>query len=251
MSTAAHLELLLRIGDTLLVHAQQLGRWVGNAPTLEEELAIANHALDVLGQATRILDHAADVEAGGRTADDLAYLRETDAYRNLLLVELDNGDFADLTVRRLLVAVWAQQLWGSLQASDDSRLAAIAAKAARECDYHVRHAGDWLVRLGDGTDESRARTVAALDRLWPYTGEAFLDDDVDQAVADAGLAPLPSTLRAGFDQVLDGWLDAATLERPADVYWQRGGRQGLHTEHLGYILAEMQVLQRAHPGATW
>ena len=245
----AHLE---RIADSALVLAQRLGQLVGSAPTLEEEMALANVALDLLGQATMVYEHAATLAADGRSADDFAYLRDERAFRNLLLCERPNGDFAHVVVRSVLYETYAWPMWSALTASSDETLAAIAGKAVKETAYHVRHAGDWLARLGDGTDESRARVEAALADLWPYAGEALLDDDVDIAVAEAGIAPLNASLAAARGEQVAALFAAATLQVPADeAWWQQGGRQGMHTEHLGHLLAELQSLARMHPGAKW
>lgn len=248
---ATHVEALLRIGDSALVLAQRLGELVGNAPTLEEELATANIALDLLGQATMMLEHAGVVEGAGRDADQLAYLRDTSEWHNLLLVERPNGDFAVTVLRQLLYSAWALELWTQLLESTDAELAAIAGKAVKECSYHVEHAGQWIARLGDGTEESRSRLLAALEDLWPYAREAFIGDEVDAAASAAGITPEPASLEAGWRDRLAPWLAQAGVELPEDGFTHTGGRQGRHTEHLGYLLAELQFLQRAYPGASW
>ena len=244
-------EALLRIGDSCLVLAQRLTAWCGHAPALEEDIALANIALDVLGHARGLLTRAGELEGAGRDEDALAYLRDAPDYRNLLLVEQPNGDFAHTMLRQFLFDAWTSELWRELSSSTDDVLAGIAQKAAKEAAYHVRHSSGWVVRLGDGTDESHQRMLTALDDLWPYAGEAFLDDEVDVAAADAGLVPLPSTLEKPWRARVSYVLEEATLPVPPDPWWQRGGRQGRHSEHLGYLLAEMQVVHRAHPGATW
>jgi ring-1,2-phenylacetyl-CoA epoxidase subunit PaaC len=244
-------EALLRIGDSCLVLAQRLTAWCGHAPALEEDIALANIALDVLGQARGMLTRAGDVEGAGRDEDALAYLRAAPEYRNLLLVEQPNGDFAHTMLRQFLFDAWAVELWSSASGSSDAVVAGVAQKAAKEAAYHVRHSSGWVVRLGDGTDESHARMLAALEDLWPYAGEAFIDDEVDVAVAELGLVPLPSTLENAWRARVSYALHEATLPVPPDVWWQRGGRQGRHSEHLTYLLAEMQVVHRAHPGARW
>lgn len=251
---AAAREALLRIADSLLVHAQRLCEWVGNAPTLEEEVALSNIALDQLGQATMLLDRVGDLEGEGRDADALAMLRSEADYHNLLLAELPRGDFALTMVRIALLGCWLAEVWNGLLTSSDEIVVGVAGKAAKECAYHVDHAADWIERLGNGTDESRTRLAAALDELERFTGEAFLDDDIDRAAEQSGVVvPLPSSLeaawRARIGEVLA--LGGLELRAPGEVYAQRGGRQGLHTEALGFILAELQHLQRAHPGATW
>ncbi|MDT7571509.1 MAG: ring,2-phenylacetyl-CoA epoxidase subunit PaaC [Actinomycetota bacterium] len=244
-------EALLRVGDTCLVLAQRLTAWCGHAPALEEDIALANVALDILGQARGLLTRAGEIEGAGRDEDALAYLRNAPDYRNLLLVEQPNGDYGHTMLRQFLFDAWAVELWQAMTSSTDSTVAGIAGKAAKEAAYHVRHSAGWVVRLGDGTEESHNRMLAALDLLWPYAGEAFLDDEVDVAAAESGLMPLPSSLLPAFRKHVESVLTEATLPVPPDPFWQRGGRQGRHSEHLSYLLTEMQVVHRAHPGATW
>ena len=244
-------EALLRVGDSCLVLAQRLTAWCGHAPALEEDIALANVALDILGQARGLLTRAGEIEGAGRDEDALAYLREAPDYRNLLLVEQPNGDYGHTMLRQLFFDAWAVELWEAMTSSSDPTVAGIAGKAAKEAAYHVRHSSSWVVRLGDGTAESHRRMLAALDMLWPYAGEAFLDDEVDVAAAESGLMPLPSTLLPAYRSRVEAVLTEATLPVPPDPWWQRGGRQGNHSEHLTYLLAEMQVVHRAHPGATW
>jgi ring-1,2-phenylacetyl-CoA epoxidase subunit PaaC len=247
----AKVEALLRIGDSCLVLAQRLTAWCGHAPALEEDIALANIALDVLGHARGMLTRAGQLEGAGRDEDALAYLRSAPEYRNLLLVEQPNGDFAHTMLRQFFFDAWTTELWREMSSSSDAVVAAIAEKAAKEAAYHVRHSSGWVVRLGDGTEESHARMLAALEDLWPYAGEAFLDDEVDIDAADAGLVPLPSSLEKPWRARVSYVLEDATLPVPNDLWWQRGGRQGRHSEHLTYLLAEMQVVHREHPGATW
>lgn len=249
--TSPAAEVALRLGDTCLVLAQRLGEWCGHAPALEEDIALANIALDVLGHARALLTRAGELEGAGRDEDHLAYLRDASEFRNLLLVELPNGDFGQTLLRQLFYDAYAVELWAALAGSTDSGLAGVAGKAAKESAYHLRHSTSWVVRLGDGTEESHARMLQALEALWPYAGEAFLDDDADRAAADAGVAPLPSTLEPAWRARVGRALEEATLPVPPDPWWQRGGRAGRHTEHLGYLLAELQVVRRAHPGASW
>jgi len=244
-------EALLRIGDSCLVLAQRLTAWCGHAPALEEDIALANVALDVLGHGRALLTRAGELEGVDRSEDDLAYLRDAPDFHNLLLVEQPNGDFAHTMVRQFFFDAWSLPLWQGLVSSTDLQLAGIAGKAEKEAAYHLRHSRAWVVRLGDGTEESHQRMHTAVSALWPYAGEAFLDDDVDRAAADAGLAPLPSSLQPDWRRTVEDAFAEATLEVPADPWWQRGGRQGQHSEHLSYLLAEMQVVHRAHPGATW
>jgi ring-1,2-phenylacetyl-CoA epoxidase subunit PaaC len=246
-----HLRCVLRLADTHLVLAQRLGEWVGHAPALEEDLGLANVALDLLGQARYLLAHAGALEGRGRDEDALAYLRDGSEYLNLSLVEQPNGDFGDTVVRQFLFDAWQLGLYERLAGSKDAALAAVAGKGVAEAAYHLRYSGGWLVRLGDGTAESHARVAASLERLWPFTNELFADDDVDRAAAGAGIAPLPSTLEAAWSSRVDGTLGSARLARPRPSPYPWFGKQGRHGEHLGYLLAEMQSLHRAHPGATW
>jgi ring-1,2-phenylacetyl-CoA epoxidase subunit PaaC len=246
-----HFRAVLRLADTNLVLAQRLGEWVGHAPALEEDLGLANVSLDLVGQARLLLAHAGELEGRGRDEDALAYLREESEYLNLTLVEQPNGDFADTIVRQFLFDAWQYGVYGGLASSTDAALAAIAAKGHAEAAYHLRYSGGWLERLGDGTPESHARAARALANLWPFVNELFVDDDVDRAAAAAGVAPLPSTLEKAWSAQVDKTLSAATLARPAPAPFAWYGKQGRHSEHLGYLLAEMQSLHRAHPGATW
>ena len=218
---------------------------------LEEDIALANQALDLIGQCQLWLGLAAEVEGKGRSADDLAFLRDAGAFRNLLLVERPNGDFAHTLMRQFLFDAYHIELLRALKGSTDSRVAEIAAKAEKEVAYHLERSADLVIRLGDGSAESHARMEQALKSLWPYSGEMFVDDATDQAVADAGIAPLPSTLKAAWDDTVGAVLAEATLAHPGQAWQHKGGKQGVHSEHLGFLLAEMQFLQRAYPGATW
>jgi len=242
---------VLRLADTNLVLAQRLGEWVGHAPALEEDLGLANLALDLLGQARLLLAHAGALEGRGRGEDELAYLREESEYLNLTLVEQPNGDFGDTIVRQFLFDAWQAPLYAGLAQCRDAALAAIAAKAAREAAYHLRYSAGWLERLGDGTVESHARVARSLAALWPFTQELFADDDVDRAAAAEGMGLLPSTLEPAWSARVDATLGSARLARPQPAPFGWYGKQGRHSEHLGYLLAEMQSLHRAHPGATW
>ena len=246
-----HCRYVLRLADTNLVLAQRLGEWVGHAPALEEDLGLANVALDLLGQARMLLAHAGDLEGRGRGEDDLAYQREESEYLNLTLVEQPNGDFGRTIVRQFLFDAWQLALYESLLHSKDEKLAAIAAKSAKESAYHLRYSSGWLIRLGDGTPESHERVQQALGRLWPFTNELFDGDDVDRAVAEAGVGPGPESLRDAWSRRVDEVLTEASLARPPPVPFGWYGKQGRHGEHLGYLLAEMQSLHRAHPGASW
>ena len=242
---------LLRLGDDRLVLGHRLSEWCGHAPILEEDIALANIALDLIGQANLILQLAGQVEEAGRDQDALAYLREATDYRNALLVELPNGDFGVTIVREFLFSAHATLLLERLQRSANAELAGIAAKAYKESRYHTRHSGEWVIRLGDGTEESHVRIQRALDDLWRYTGELFESDDLEQRLVATGTAVDSSTLRGAWSAQVREVAEAATLTVPPDAVWQRGGRQGRHTEHLGRMLAEMQIVARSFPGAKW
>ncbi len=248
---SVHFDYLLRLADTSLILGQRLSEWCGHGPVLEEDLALTNVALDCIGQARLLLSHAADVEGQGRDEDQLAFLRDDGRYRNLTIVELPNGDFGATVVRNLLVNAWQAQVWASLADSTDRALAAIAEKSAKETRYHVTHAADWTIRLGDGTDESHGRMQSALDRLWPYTAEFFVVDALDEAVAAAGIAPLCRTLEAAWMATVVPVFEEATLTVPGRSPFRSRGKTGVHTEHLGHLLAGMQHLQRAYPGGQW
>jgi ring-1,2-phenylacetyl-CoA epoxidase subunit PaaC len=242
---------LLRLADDRLVLGHRLSEWCGHGPILEEDIALANIALDLIGESTLLLGLAAAAEGAGRDADALAFLRDAGDFRNALLVELPKGDFGVTTVRQLFFSVFSLLQMEALQKSTNAELAGIAAKAAKESRYHVRHSAEWVVTLGDGSDESHERAQRAVDDLWRYTGELFLADDIDRAAAASGVGVDPSTLAGAWRTRVDEVLRRATLTVPADGYMQRGGRDGRHTEHLGHMLAEMQIVPRSHPGATW
>ncbi len=246
-----HLAYLLRLADSALINAHRLSEWCGHAPMLEEDLALTNVALDLLGQARLLYEHAAAVDGNEWREDDLAYRRDAPQFRNLLITELPRGDFAFTIVRQALLSAFFHPFWQRAQGSTDRALAAIAGKAEKEVAYHLRHSGAWLVRLGDGTEESRRRTVDALDALWSYTGELFEVDPVGEAMIEAGIGPDPETIRPVFEQTIDRLVDEAGLARPPGTWMQSGGLRGVHTEHLGHLLAVMQHLQRAYPGAVW
>jgi ring-1,2-phenylacetyl-CoA epoxidase subunit PaaC len=241
----------LRLADDALILGHRLSEWCGHAPLLEEELALANIGLDLIGQARALYDYAGALEAQGRDQDALAYRRDAPQFRNLLLVEQPNGDFAVTIARQLLYAAYAAPLWRGLAGSTDVALATIAAEAGHQAAYHLRHAGEWLVRLGDGTAESHRRAQTAIDALWPYTGEMFETDETVAALVADGIASDPAKLKPEWDRTVVAVLAEATLTRPPDGWMQSGGRRGRHSEHLGYILAELQFLQRAYPGAQW
>ena len=251
MSNAALFEFLARIGDNTLILGHRVSEWCGHSPALEEDIALSNTALDLIGQTRLWLGLAGEVEGKGRSADDLAYLRDGYDFRNILLVERPNGDFGKTLMRQFLFDAWHYLLLKALKGSSDQRVADIAEKAFKEVSYHLDRSRDLVIRLGDGTAESHARVEASLERLWPYTQEMFHDDDVDRAVAEAGVGVLPSTLAAAWLARVDETLAEATLARPAPAKFGWYGKQGRHSEHLGYLLAEMQCLHRAHPGASW
>ncbi|MEV0732025.1 1,2-phenylacetyl-CoA epoxidase subunit PaaC [Polymorphospora sp. NPDC050346] len=234
---------VLAIADDALIAAQRLGEWYAAAPEMEEDVALANIALDQLGGARLLLTYAGELEGAGRDEDALAFLRDDREFRNCLLVELPDADFAVTIVKLLFLSAWQLPLYAALAEGDDERLAAIGAKARKESAYHLDHSSQWTVRLGDGTEESHRRVQAAVDELWPYTHELFAADPA---------APVdPADLRGAWLSTIEGVLTEATLRRPADGWGPAGGRTGVHTEHLSYLLAEMQVLHRAHPGASW
>lgn len=242
---------VLRLGDTSLVLGQRLAEWVGHSPALEEDLGLANLSLDLVGQARLLLTYAGEIEARGRDEDALAFLRDAPAFVNLTLAEQPNGDFGRTIVRQFLLDAWQLEVYEGLLQSSDSRLAGIAAKAIKETRYHLRFSAGWLVRLGDGTDESHRRVQDALNDMWRFTTEMFVADEVDDALADAGVAPDLAELQPRWSARIDEVLKEATLIRPAPVAYQWHGKRGVHTEHLGHMLSEMQHLQRTYPGAQW
>ena len=251
ISDRPELQYLLRIGDTALIQAQRLGEWTGHAPVLEEDIALANMALDLLGQCRAVLTHAGALEGAGRDEDQLAFLRDERDYRNVTLVELPRGDFAFTVVRNTMMATFFRLLWERLAVSGDAELAAIAAKAVKEARYHQQHAADWLVRLAGGTDESRRRTERALETLWPYHAELFAADAVDEHAAATRLGPRWSELREPWMAEMAQILGEAGLAQPAALPFLSTGKRGVHSEHMGFVLAEMQQLQRAFPGGVW
>lgn len=248
----AFFDWLCRMGDSALILGHRLSEWCGHGPVLEEDIALANTALDFIGQTQLWLGLAAEVEAQGRSADDLAFLRDAMKFRNVKLVELPNGDIGQTLMRGFLFDAWHFEMLTALGNSSSPRVAEIAAKAVKEVSYHLERSSDLVVRLGDGTDQSHERMQAALDYLWPYTGEMFAGDAIDRAVTEAGIAPDPAALLPLWQRTVTEVLAEATLQVPDRRFdAQHGGKQGRHTEHLGYILAQMQFLQRAYPGASW
>lgn len=245
------LQYLLRIADTCLILSQRISEWSGHAPVLEEDIALSNMALDLLGQARALLTHVGQLEGQGRDEDQLAFLRGEPDYANLTMAELPRGDFAFTVLRNLLLATWLKLLWQALQASSDSEVAAIAGKAIKEARYHQQHAGDWVLRLAGGTAESRQRIEAALPQLWPYIAELFDADAVDAAAAASALGPNCADLAAPWQAEIQALFNQASLVMPKTSAFRSHGKRGQHSEHMGFILAEMQHLQRAYPGGVW
>jgi len=247
-------EYLQRLGDDRLILGHRLSEWCGHAPILEEDIALANVALDLLGQATVFLRMAGEVDGQGRNEDALAYFREAVEFRNCQLVELPNGDFGFTIARQFLFDVYDVVLLDALTKSTNGELAGVAAKSLKEARYHVRHSGEWMLKLGDGTDESHRRVQTALDELWRFTSEFFAADEIDAELGASGVAPDLAALKPQWESLVREVLDRATLTTPIDVPRlprARGGRSGAHTEHLGHLLAEMQIVARSHPGAAW
>ena len=248
---AALFEGLCRLGDSTLVLGHRVSEWCGHAPVLEEDIALANVALDLIGQTQMWLALAADVEDKGRDADALAFRRDVWEFRNLLLVERPNGDFGHTLMRQFLFDAWHQPMLAGLAQSRDTRVAEIAAKAGKEVAYHLERSADLVIRLGDGTKESHARMQTALNALWPYTGELMVPDATDAALAEAGIMPDLTGLRATWDALVRDVLAEAALAIPEADFMHKGGKLGRHSEHLGHMLATMQFLPRAYPDATW
>ena len=241
----------LRRADDSLVLGHRLSEWAGRAPMLEEDMALSNIGLDLIGQARLLYSYAAEVEAAGNDEDKYAYLRDAHQWRNVLLAEQPNGDFAKTIVRQLFYSAFADPYWRAMMASKDATLAAIAAKSEKESAYHLRHSAEWVIRLGDGTAESHARAQAAVDDLWAYSGELFEVDAAERGLIEQGVIVDPESLRAGWSKTVRDVLGEATLTAPASSWMQSGGRSGRHSEHLGHLLSQLQYLQRTYPGATW
>jgi ring-1,2-phenylacetyl-CoA epoxidase subunit PaaC len=241
----------LRLADNALVLGHRLSEWCGRGPMLEEDLALANMALDLIGQARNLYSYAAEIEGLGRTEDDIAYFRDCADWRNILLVERPRGDFAFTILRQFLYAACMHPYLERLTASKDATLAAIAAKSVKEMAYHLRHAAEWVIRLGDGTEESALRLREALADLWPFTGEMFEVDETERTLVNAGIAVDPAPLRGIWLATIDRVFAEALLTRPRDGWMQTGGRRGEHSEHLGHLLSDLQFMQRTYPGAAW
>lgn len=244
-------EYLLRLGDNALILSQRLTEWIGHAPALEEEMGSANIALDLIGQARGWLAYASMVENAGRDEDALAFQRDVLDFRNALLVEQPNGHYGDSIARQYLFDAFHYPLLTALSACTDPSIAAIGAKACKEVAYHRRRSAEWVIRLGDGTVESHAKLQESIEALWPYTGELFAMDEIDHRLRSAGVAADLSAVRREWDEHVARTLELATLTRPDEGWMQAGGKQGRHSEQLGYILAEMQFLPRAYPDARW
>ena len=251
LQRAPEVQYLLRLGDTCLILAQRLGEWCGHAPVLEEDIALTNVALDLVGQSRALLTRAGELEGRGHDEDQLAFLRDERDYFNLTLVELPRGDFAFTVLRNLFVATWAKLLWDRLHTSSDAEVAAIAGKALKEVRYHQQHAADWVVRLADGTEESRRRIDAALAALWIYTAELFDSDAVDAQAQASGLGPRWAELREPWLAEIGAVFAESGLTIPNDSAFRSTGTRGVHSEHMGFILSDMQHLQRSYPGGVW
>ena len=244
-------EYCLRLGDSSLILAQRLSEWCGHGPVLEEDIAFTNIALDYMGHATSILKYAGQVEGKGRTEDDLAYLRNEREFKNALLVEQPNGDYACTITRQFLFSAFTYYLYEELKKSKDETISGIAAKAYKEITYHVRHSSEWIYRLGDGTEESHKRLQEALSNLWMYTGDLFDMDESDTTLTKEGIAADLKLIKSKWEKHVAEVISKATLKIPSETFMQKGSKEGKHTEHLGYILAEMQFIPRAYPGAKW
>jgi ring-1,2-phenylacetyl-CoA epoxidase subunit PaaC len=242
---------VVRHADDNVILGQRLAEYISRAPELEEDLAVGNLALDHIGVADHLFTYAAKIDGGDRTGDDLVMFRSEREYTNLLLVEQRHDGFGDLVARQFLFDAYQMPFWEALSSSNDETLAGIAQRAAKEARYHLRHSSMWIVRLGDGTQESHVRIQAGIDRLWRFTAEMFRADDLDREMAGSGTGVDPSTLRDSWESTVDGVLEEATLTRPEDSFQTSGGRVGMHTEYLGQMLAEMQWLQRSQPGLSW
>ena len=244
-------EYILRIGDDSLILGQRLSEWCGHGPILEEDIATTNISLDLIGQATNFLTYAAEVENAGRDADNLAFLRIDREYKNVVLAEQPNGDFGDTMVRQFLFDAFRKLFFERLQHSKDEQLAAIAEKSLKETRYHLKHSSEWVIRLGDGTEESHNRVQNSLNTLWRYRTELFYMDEIDNELIKQGIAVDLNSIRNDYDSFLTSILNEATLVPPTNNWEFGAGRTGKHSEHLGHLLAEMQYMQRAYPNMEW
>jgi len=244
-------EYILRLGDDSLILGQRMSEWCGHGPILEEDIAMTNIALDLIGQATNLLNYAGEIEGKGRSGDDLAFLRFDREYKNLLLVEQPNDDFGVTMMRQFLFDAYRKPLFEALQKSNDKQLSAIAEKSLKETKYHLKHSSEWIIRLGDGTEESHNRIQEALDTLWRYASEMFYSDEVDVELTQKGILPDLSSVYDEWNATVHKVFEEATLVIPSNNWKHEGGRKGMHSEHLGHILAEMQYMQRAYPNMKW
>ena len=244
-------EYILRLGDNSLILGQRLGEWCGHGPALEEDIALTNISLDLIGQARSLLDYAGQVEGAGRDEDKLAFFRDVRQFRNVILLEQPNGHFGDTIVRQFFYDHFAWLFYNELMKSKDEQLAAIAAKSIKEVTYHRRHSSEWIIRLGDGTAESKEKVQDSLDRLWAYSGEMLTPDSLDKKALEAGIGVDLDILKKDWHVNVKGVIEQATLTLPEDGWMHSGGKKGVHSEHLGYVLAEMQHIPRAYPDAKW
>lgn len=244
-------EYCMRLGDSSLILGHRISEWCGHGPILETDIALTNIALDLVGQATTMLDYAAKVEGNNRSADDLAYHRDAIKYRNALLCEQPNGDFGQTIARSFLFDTFHYHFLETLRHSKDETLSAYAVKSLKEVTYHLRHSSEWIIRLGDGTEESKERMQTGLNEMWMYSGELFDMDEIDNLLVEEGIAVDLESIKKKFEHHVEQILTEATLTIPENTWMQSGGKQGRHSEHLGYILAEMQYVQRAYPGCEW
>ncbi len=244
-------EYALRIGDTSLIYGQRLSEWCGHGPALEEDIALTNTALDYLGQATNMLKYAAEIENLGRDEDQLAFLRDVPDFKNLLIAELPNGDYGYTIARQFLFTSFYYLFLRELSNSKNEFFKGFAEKSIKEVRYHWQHSADWMKRLGDGTEESNQRLQTALNEIWEFTGEMFLNDALDEVAFESGIGVNLSLLKSDWDLMISSIIREATLEKPVDAWFHKGGKHGKHTEHLGYILADMQFLQRTYPNSKW
>jgi ring-1,2-phenylacetyl-CoA epoxidase subunit PaaC len=251
MQDQALFEYVLRLADDSLILGQRLGEWCGHGPILEEDIAITNISLDLIGQAISLYDLAAELEGAGKNHDQLAYLRFENEYKNVLLVEQPNGDFAMTILRQFFFDAFRLPLYEALMQSPVAQLAAIAAKSVKETRYHLKHTSEWVIRMGDGTDESHERAQAAIDHLWRYTSELFFEDNIDAQLQSLNLVPSLKEIQVNWMETVKAVLSEATLVIPTNNWKFEGGRQGRHSEHMGYILADLQYIQRAYPNMEW
>lgn len=251
MKNEALYKYVLRLGDDSLILGQRLGEWCGHGPILEEDIALTNISLDLIGQAMSLLDYAGEIEGQGKNHDDLAFLRFEHEYINALLLEQPNGDFAQTMMRQFLFDAFRKPLFERLTASNDTQISAIAEKSLKETRYHLKHSSEWIIRMGDGTEESHERAQKALDLLWRYTDELFMETSDDLLLVDQGIVPAMSPIKDLWMETVKAVFAEANLEIPTNNWQFEGGRRGLHSEHLGYLLADLQYMQRAYPNMKW